>query len=265
MPAGRPWRRGVPVVAAFAGLLFAASASTSHGSDLRVIGRNDLTGLVTRVQQTVDRDTAQLLSLQHQVRALTDQAAASDTRVADLKRRASQLEAEVGLTPVSGAGIVVTLDDAPRQAGSPAVPPDYLVVHQQDVQAVVNALWAGGAQAVSLQGKRLIATSAVRCVGNTLLLQGRVYSPPYVVAAVGDPDRLRAALDAAPGVVIYRQYVAAYHLVFQLRTAPHLTIPGYDGALRLGFARPAGTPTASLPPRTPIAPQTTATPATEAP
>ncbi len=57
--------------------------------------------------------------------------------------------------------------------------PDDLVVHQQDVQAVVNALWAGGADAVQVMDQRLLSTSAVRCVGNTLLLNGRVYSPPY--------------------------------------------------------------------------------------
>ena len=65
--------------------------------------------------------------------------------------------------------------------------PDDLVVHQQDVQAVVNALWRGGADGVQVMDQRLIATSAVRCVGNTLILQGRVYSPPFTVTAVGDP------------------------------------------------------------------------------
>ena len=56
---------------------------------------------------------------------------------------------------------------------------DDIVVHQQDVQAVVNALWSGGAEAMMVMDQRLISTSAVRCVGNTLILQGRVYSPPF--------------------------------------------------------------------------------------
>ena len=90
---------------------------------------------------------------------------------------------------MTGPGLVVTLDDAQRDPGSPLPPgvtPDDLVVHQQDLQAVVNALWAGGAQGVQVMDQRLVSTSAVRCVGNTLILHGRVYSPPFVVKAVGD-------------------------------------------------------------------------------
>ena len=81
--------------------------------------------------------------------------------------------------------MTVALDDAPPQArsrplppGIPSPTPDDLVVHQQDIQGVVNALWAGGAEAMTLMGQRVIATTAVRCVGNTLLLHGAVYSPP---------------------------------------------------------------------------------------
>ncbi|CAM5285980.1 hypothetical protein SVIOM342S_02669 [Streptomyces violaceorubidus] len=80
----------------------------------------------------------------------------------------------------------VTLDDAPPDAtaklpGYPEPQPDYLVIHQQDLQAVVNALWQGGADGIKVMDQRLISTSAVRRVGNTLILQGRVYSPPYKI------------------------------------------------------------------------------------
>ena len=117
----------------------------------------------------------------------------------ELERRSSGLELAAGVVPVSGPGLVVTLNDAPRDAAVPAqAGPDDLVVHQQDVQAVVNALWSGGADAIMLQDQRVISTSAVRCVGNTLILQGRVYSPPYSITAIGDVPKLRAALGATP-------------------------------------------------------------------
>src|SRR6185437_12861986 len=115
--------------------------------------------------------------------------------------------AAAGLTALRGPGLTVRLDDAPRRAdGSrPAgARPDDLVVHQQDVQAVVNALWAGGAEAMTLMGVRVIATSAVRCVGNTLLLDGQVYSPPFEIAAIGDQVRLQRSLDDTEGVALFR-------------------------------------------------------------
>src|SRR3712207_8355053 len=92
---------------------------------------------------------------------------------------------------------------------------DDLVVHQQDVQAVVNALWAGGPEAMSIMGVRVISTSAVRCVGNTLLLHNQFFSPPFTVQAIGDPTAMRAALDGSEGVQQFRDAAADFGLGYQ--------------------------------------------------
>jgi uncharacterized protein YlxW (UPF0749 family) len=109
-------------------------------------------------------------------------------------------------------------------------------VHQQDVQAVVNALWAGGADAMAIMDERIIATGAVRCVGNTLLLYGRTYSPPFRITAIGDAAAMRSALDVQPGVTLYRQAVQYFGLGYEVRDEPDVTLPGYDGPLRLNYA-----------------------------
>ena len=145
-------------------------------------------------------------------------------------KRASGLQAAAGLTPVQGPGLRVTLSDAPRDADGnyPAgVDPDDLVVHQQDVQAVVNAMWAGGAEAMMIMDQRVLTTSAVRCIGNTLLLQGRTYSPPFVVTAIGDADAMVAALDDQPGVRLYRQYVDKFQLVYDVTPVDNVTLPAW--------------------------------------
>ena len=109
-------------------------------------------------------------------------------------------ELETLISEVEGPGLEVELMDAPIPANG--VPDGYTaddyVVHEQDVQAVINALWAGGADAIAVMDQRIIATSAVRCVGSTLLLHGQVHVPPYTVTAVGPADRMRRALDASP-------------------------------------------------------------------
>jgi uncharacterized protein YlxW (UPF0749 family) len=107
--------------------------------------------------------------------------------------------------------------------------PDDLVVHQQDVQSVLNALWAGGAEAVGMQDQRIISTSAPRCIGNTLLLHGRTYSPPYVMSAIGDVARLEAALAAEPGIRIYKQYATRFGLGYTQATPSQITVPAYTG------------------------------------
>ena len=92
---------------------------------------------------------------------------------------------------------------------------------------------------MSIMGVRVVATTAVRCVGNTLLLQGRVYSPPFVVTAIGDPRRLRRALDADPAVQIFRQYVAAYGLGYHVSIPDNVRLPAYSGPLELSQVQAA--------------------------
>lgn len=224
------WRHVIPVLTLFAGTLFAASASTAHGTDLRGGSRTKVTELISQEQRGYQGAQHTYRRLHQQVDELGRQAGQRDARVRTAQQNADRLAALSGFTPVSGRAVRVSLDDAPRDrrvAGDPS--PDDLVVHQQDVQAVVNALWAGGATGMQIMDQRLISTSAVRCVGNTLILQGVVYSPPFRITATGAPDRLRAALDASPEIQIYRQYVDEYGLGYTVKTLQKTTLPAYTG------------------------------------
>jgi uncharacterized protein YlxW (UPF0749 family) len=236
------WRAGVPLAALVAGLLFATSANTSHGVDLRVAGRDDVNSLAARQQRAVITQTKQLADLQKKVQAATSLAAKTDSRVASARASAQGVADAVGLEPVSGPTLTVTLNDAPALPGSQkgSVPPDYLVVHQQDVQGVVNALWAGGAEAMTVAGQRIIATSAVRCVGNTLLLNGEVFSPPFRVAAIGPYRTMQGALNASPGVKLFQQAAGYYGLGYTTASESQLRLAAYTGSIALAYAH-AGT------------------------
>jgi uncharacterized protein YlxW (UPF0749 family) len=235
----RRWRVLVPAITLIAGVLFATSAETARGTDLRSGRRVELTQLIAAEERTVGNATGQVTRLQAEVETLERQAAARDMRVAVVRTTTAPLESAVGLVPLRGPGLTVTLDDAPRGPGGglPAgARPDDVIVHQQDVQAVVNGLWAGGADGLAVMGQRLIMTGAVRCVGNTLLLYGRTYSPPFQITGIGDPSRMRAALDRQPGVQLYRQAVRYFGLGYEVEDEREVTLPGYDGPLRLSYA-----------------------------
>jgi uncharacterized protein YlxW (UPF0749 family) len=235
----RRWRLAVPLVFVLAGVLFATSAGASRGRDLRSDPGN-LADLIRAEERRLTDATARIERLRTDIQEATDGAARRDDRIGRVSEQADALAFAAGVGPVSGPGLTVTLSDAPRQADRllpEGASPDDLVVHQQDVQAVVNALWAGGAEALQIMDQRVISTSAVRCVGNTLILQGRVYSPPYVVKAIGDPDRLGRALDTSVNVGLYRFYAERYGLVYETATARKLRLPGFDGALDLLYAQ----------------------------
>lgn len=229
------WSVVVPVVALAAGVLFATSFQTAQGTDLRSAGQ-DLPALIRDGNRQVETKQAQVSALQRQVEALTQQAAPGSSEVRDLTARADALAPGVGTVAVEGPSLTVTLDDAHRSADSLPKPygPDDIVVHQQDVQGVVNALWQGGAEALMIQDQRVIATSAVRCVGNTLILQGRVYSPPYVIKAIGDVGGMQASLDVDPQVGIYREWVAAVGLGYDVTASGTVRFPAYAGPMQEG-------------------------------
>jgi uncharacterized protein YlxW (UPF0749 family) len=233
---------GVSLVLVAAGLLFTTSAHTAHsGTPLRGAQHADLADLLAAENSRVEARTQRVTALRNEVQRETKANAGNSETVKSLEQGSSELAATAGLLAVSGPGLTVSLNDAPRDVPLPAqAAPDDLVVHQQDVQAVVNALWAGGAEAMMLQDQRVISTSAVRCVGNTLILQGRVYSPPYTITAIGDVKKMQAAMDSSTYISYYLQYVAALRLGWSVKKSEHLTLPAYAGSLTLSHAQIAG-------------------------
>lgn len=233
------WTVLVPVVALLAGLLFATSGRTAQGTDLRAGETTELSELIHQRNQVVARQDEQLAEMQREVQRLTEQVASRDGEVGAASSAADAGALSAALVPLSGPGVVITLDDAPvRSDGSLPTDarPDDLVIHQSDVQAVVNAVWAAAADGVAIMDRRLIGTSAVRCVGNTLLLHGRTYSPPFVVTAIADPAAVRAQLAASPQVRVFQQAVAAFGLTFDIRERNEVALPAYDGPLGLKYA-----------------------------
>ncbi|MFG3496109.1 DUF881 domain-containing protein [Streptomyces sp. NPDC047928] len=237
---GWPARLLTGAVFALAGLIFVTSFNTAKGTNIRT--DDSLLKLSDLIQERSHKN-AQLEEVTSAVRDEVGALARRDdgsTRAEDEELGA--LEKAAGTTEVAGEGLTVTLNDAPPNAraapGYPEPQANDLVIHQQDLQAVVNALWEGGAKGIRVMDQRLISTSAVRCVGNTLILQGRVYSPPYKVTAVGDTDRLRRALTDAPAIQNYQLYVKAYGLGWKVDEHDAVTLPGYSGTVDLHYANP---------------------------
>lgn len=236
-PTDRVWQIMVVVVCVVTGILLATTRQISAGDEIRRSDTTRVSDLVRGAQSSTDEAEAARAELTRRLEELQSSAGSRDAEVGDALAQSDAL----GLHPESGAGVVVTLTDASRGADgryATDARPDDLVVHQQDVQSVLNALWTGGASAIAMQDQRIVSEIAPRCIGNTLLLGGRTYSPPYVVTALGDPRRLTAALDNDRGVRVYQQYAQRYGLGYEARSADELSVPGYTGVVRTRFAQP---------------------------
>lgn len=216
-------------VVALAGLMGTVGALAAQGGDLRGGRNEDLSGLVVEQVAQNKRLQADVAAARAEVDALSAQDA-SDPALALRLETASR---QAGATAVRGPALKVVLTDAPLEIKPEGVADDLLVVHQQDIQMVVNLLWSSGAEAMTIQGQRVISTTGVKCVGNSVVLHGVPYAPPYEVVAIGDTAAMTATLDSSPAVAIYKQYAAAYNLGWRQSTLFEVTMPAYQGSTTL--------------------------------
>ncbi len=233
------WRVGTPLVVLLCGSLFVVSAENSGGTDLRPGRYIDLASLVSNEADDYAALKQRVADLNSDVAILTN--SVNDRDVNRYQRRIEKLQDPAGMVPRSGPGVTVTLSDAPEDViNSTTLDLNYLVVHQQDIQAVVNAMWKGGASAVTIQGQRVVSTTGIKCEGNAVQLQGVPYSQPYVISAVGDQTALLNAMDSDSYLQVYRDQAADPDISvgWDLQEEDLITAPAYDGLFDLNYATP---------------------------
>ena len=216
----------VLVVTVMAGLLFGISASNAR--EQGSLAETDLAGLVAQQQNAV-------VELEESVDGLRRQ---QDDLVAFQIPAAQEQSAILALRgELVGPGLTVMLDDAPADFQlDDSVSVNDAVVHQQDVDSVMNALWLGGAEAMSVQGVRITASTPVRCVGNVILVGVRSFAPPYRIMAIGNVAGMTASLDGDESVRLYREDAARYQMGWDVTVAARVTVPAANELSSLQFA-----------------------------
>ena len=228
------------VVFGLIGTLVVTNVTAQPASQLRRQDNVRLRDLAIAESSQVAQLQTRLGETEARVVALTE--GESQSAQSALNSRVQQLGDQAGVTEMVGQGLKVTLSDAPSLdpvVSSPSnVPPEAFIIHEEDIQAVVNALWRGGAKGISIMGLRIIESSAVKCVGNVLLLQGQVFSPPYEIYAIGDPSSLEQSLNTDPGVARIKESVERYRIGLAVQRQPLTELPAYVGPLVQRFAQP---------------------------
>ena len=224
------------------GALFAIRAEHSGGTDLRGGRYTDLASVVRAEREQTNDLTAEVARVRNQIEDLS--AGLGDRSVDRAQREVETLSDPAGLTPKAGPAVKVTLDDAPPEvlADTTRDPLD-VIVHQQDIQAVVNAMWRAGAEAVTVQGQRLITTTGIKCDGNLVSLHGVPYNPPYEIVGIGMPTLILDSLDGDGYLDIYREAAADPRggVQYAAEVLPRAIAPGYQGLLDLTYATPLPT------------------------
>lgn len=159
--------------------------------------------------------------------------ASGRTELQRLHDEGARLGEIAGLQALTGAGIVVTLADAKTDQGSDSR------IQDVDLQAVLNALWAAGAEAVSVNGERVVATTAVRNAGQAVLLNYHVLASPYIVSVIGPAD-MRQRFTDSDIARRFRGWQEIYGLGFEVKESTQVDVPAFAGGVRVRYARAGG-------------------------
>lgn len=215
------------------GLMLALQLRTHRTADrIDLIRSQELAGLLKMTESERDR-------LRDEVADLRDKLTAADQgtkAAAGIKDELDKTRIVAGLTPVTGPGVSVILDDSKvvRQKNED---PNAFLLHDDDILKVLNELAAAGAEAMSINGQRVIATTEVRCAGPTISVNNTRIAPPIQILAVGDPATLETALRMRGGVL---ESLSVWGIETKVRRENTLNIPAYKGALQFKYAKPAG-------------------------
>lgn len=237
-PRGRPRGAGALLVLMLVGVLLAAAGAQARRSE--PVAAEQRARLLAQIRARADDNDALQRRLER-VRAETERARAMAlARSAEGRRVRGELSAAAAAaaaTPMSGDGLVVTVDDAdpPEQGGGAG---DGGRVYDQDLQVLVNGLWAAGAVAIAVNGQRLTPTTAIRSAGEAVLVDYRPLSGPYEVTAVGDPARMLDAFGGSAADRRMRVLEERYGIRYEIRRVEGVRLPA-AGVLRLRHARAA--------------------------
>lgn len=138
------------------------------------------------------------------------------------------LKQRAGLTDVTGPGVIITINDSKIPVKDNENPNLYLI-HDEDLLRVLNELRAGGAEAIAVNDQRLTGTSEVRCAGPTVMVNGKVFGPPFVIKAIGDPKTLSAALTMRGGVVESLKY---WGIELKIQEVDQMIVPAFNGTFK---------------------------------
>ena len=226
----------VVVVCAIVGFLLAAQLRTvqlTGAADAASAARLEtLQDLYNELTAERDGLAEQVSQLQGELALYRDEAASGQAGSEALRAEVDQLEITAGLTDVEGPGVTVILEDS-ASANLTGDEADYLI-HDSDLLSVINELRSAGAEAISLNGERILATSEVRCTGAVVTVNGRRYAAPYIIFAIGDPDTLYSALTMRSGVA---DVLSQWGITVKVTASDLLLIPKYNGSVDYEYAR----------------------------
>ncbi len=207
-------------------------STTSNSRDISV-------ATILRLEDQQKALKTRVADMQKQLEDYQKLAASRQQTLSGLSQEMERQRMLAGTVPLVGPGVKVTLDDSTKNPLANDDANNYLI-HDYELRDVVNLLWLAGAEAVSVNGERMVATSSLYCVGSTILANSTRLSPPYEITAIGDPAALEEILGRPNNLAKLKAGVTQYGLQFKVERAREVVVPAYSGPLDVKLAEVSG-------------------------
>jgi uncharacterized protein YlxW (UPF0749 family) len=190
---------------------------------------NELRDSVLSMKEKYEKQCKVLENKEKELSSLISGVSANDSTSSELSEELDKVNSKIGLTALKGEGIIMTVEDG-EIAGS--VTATQSIVHDKDLISIVNALWNAGAEAISINGERIISTTAITCVGNVIKINDEKVGTPFEIRAIGPKTGLRGALSINGGYVYYMKKDG---IVVNIKESDSVIVPKYDGVLKFDY------------------------------
>lgn len=225
---------GVVLILSFMLTLQFRSVRATGGANSTARARAEqLQTQLTNEQKKNEALYKQIIQYKDDLAVFSKQAEDSGGYAAILSQQLEQANLAAGFAAVEGPGVIVTLSDSDRLSTAGDNENNY-IIHDEDLLKVINELWDAGAEAISINGERLIATSEIRCSGSTVSVNNSRYSAPYTIKAIGSAKELSDALNLRGGVV---DSLAIWNIKCDISKQTTLTVEAYSGAKEMKYAK----------------------------
>jgi uncharacterized protein YlxW (UPF0749 family) len=192
---------------------------------------------VSKLEAEQEDLRGQLAAAEGQVLEFQQASTTSSSALAEVNQRLEEARLAVGLTPLRGPGVIVEIADSKRVIPDGENPANYIVL-VDDLRDIVAALWASGAEAITINGERLVATSSIYGVGASVLVNTAFLSPPFRIEAIGADGLLDRFQTNAAFLGRVAQRIQAFGLEFATQAADSLELAAFVGNTRFRWAVP---------------------------
>jgi uncharacterized protein YlxW (UPF0749 family) len=226
----------ISLVALLVGLFIAVqfrSATEMEGAlpDLRVTEMRSVLMETISQNQLLTRD---LEEMRERVQQYEQAALKGESSMQVIQSELENARLLAGLVAVEGPGLVITLSDS-QAVSRPGDNPNVYLVHDEDLLKLVNVLSAAGAEAISINEQRLLATSEIHCAGPTISINNVRVGAPFVIKVIGNPETLDSSLHIREGVVETLSY---FGIGISVKREDTIRVPAYKRPVRFDYAKP---------------------------